>query len=198
MVWLPVFGIFNMHADVDACNCTRGLYGHRKTKRVCTESWLWEKNHLPHQGLKPTSVLCLAFQLDAPSYLKYFFPLSLSSLLRRHAGKLFTNEAGQGWLMMYLTLLSHVHSGLCQRHHWCRLLGTKMAALTHSHRRVLHTGLLYVFFNSILVDTDKTPDASSVQFPFYLFLVYFIYWHCCQKPHHFLCLRVAREIPKMQ
>ena len=30
-VWLPVFGIFSMHTDVDACNCTQGLYGHRKT-----------------------------------------------------------------------------------------------------------------------------------------------------------------------
>jgi len=43
VVWLPVFGIFNVRSDVDACDCTRGLYGHRK--RVCTGSWLWEKNH---------------------------------------------------------------------------------------------------------------------------------------------------------
>ena len=33
---LPVFGIFNMHADVDACNCTWGLYGH--CDRVSSES----------------------------------------------------------------------------------------------------------------------------------------------------------------
>ena len=63
LVWLPVFGIFNMHTDVDACDCTRGLYGHRK--RVCTESWLWEKSPLPHQGIEPGSVLHLDFQLDA-------------------------------------------------------------------------------------------------------------------------------------
>ena len=31
-----VFGIFNVRTDVDACDCTRGLYGHRK--RVRTES----------------------------------------------------------------------------------------------------------------------------------------------------------------
>ena len=36
MVWLPAFGIFNVSTDVDACDCTRGLYGHRK--RVCTGS----------------------------------------------------------------------------------------------------------------------------------------------------------------
>ena len=38
MVWLPVFGISNMHTAVDACHCTRGLYGHRK--RVCTGNTL--------------------------------------------------------------------------------------------------------------------------------------------------------------
>ena len=29
MAWLPVFGIFNVRADVDACDCTRGLYRHQ-------------------------------------------------------------------------------------------------------------------------------------------------------------------------
>ena len=36
MAWLPVFETFNVCTDVDACDCTQGLYGHRK--RVCTES----------------------------------------------------------------------------------------------------------------------------------------------------------------
>ena len=63
MVWLPMFGIFNTHTDVPACNCTQGLYGHRK--RVCTESWLWEKNPLLHRGLEPASRLRLAFQSNA-------------------------------------------------------------------------------------------------------------------------------------
>ena len=34
MVWLPVFGIFNVRTVVDANDCTRELYGHRK--RVLT------------------------------------------------------------------------------------------------------------------------------------------------------------------
>ena len=34
--WLPVFGGFNVRTNVDACDCIRGLYGHRKT--VCTGS----------------------------------------------------------------------------------------------------------------------------------------------------------------
>ena len=38
-------------------------HGHRK--RVCTGSWLWEKNPLPHLGFEPASVLRLAFQSDA-------------------------------------------------------------------------------------------------------------------------------------
>ena len=41
-VWLPVLGSFNVHTDVNACDCTRGLYGHRK--RVGTKSWLVEKS----------------------------------------------------------------------------------------------------------------------------------------------------------
>ena len=55
-VWLPMFGIFNVRTDVNACDCTRGLYGHRK--RVCTESELWEKNSLPHRGIEPASAAC--------------------------------------------------------------------------------------------------------------------------------------------
>ena len=35
-VWLSVFGMFNVHTDTDACDFTRGPYGHRKT--VCTAS----------------------------------------------------------------------------------------------------------------------------------------------------------------
>ena len=34
MVWLPVFRIFNMCTDVDACDCTRGRYSHRKRVRT--------------------------------------------------------------------------------------------------------------------------------------------------------------------
>ena len=40
-------------------DCTQGCSRHRKW--VCAESWLQEKNPLPHQGLEPASVLCLPF-----------------------------------------------------------------------------------------------------------------------------------------
>ena len=43
MVWLPLFGIFNVRTHVDACDCTQGLYGHRK--RVCTGNWVWDKKY---------------------------------------------------------------------------------------------------------------------------------------------------------
>ena len=68
-VWLPILGIFKVHTDDDACDCTRGLYGHRK--RVCTGSWLmWEKKPLPCQGLRPASVLseCPNTGLRHPSF----------------------------------------------------------------------------------------------------------------------------------
>ena len=40
---------------VSECDCTREVYGHRK--RVCTESWLWEKNSLPHRGIETVSAV---------------------------------------------------------------------------------------------------------------------------------------------
>ena len=54
-VWLPVLGIFNMRTDVQTCDCTGGLYRHLRT--VCTESWLREKNPLPHWGIEPVSAV---------------------------------------------------------------------------------------------------------------------------------------------
>ena len=39
-VWLSVFGIFNMRPDVDVCDCTRGLYRHRKSALEAD----WEKS----------------------------------------------------------------------------------------------------------------------------------------------------------
>ena len=33
-----------------------GVYGHHK--RVCTESWLWEKSPLPHRGIEPAFAVC--------------------------------------------------------------------------------------------------------------------------------------------
>ena len=52
MVWLPVSGIWNVRTDVDACDCTRGQYG-QVTERVCTGSWLWEKDPLTHRDSNP-------------------------------------------------------------------------------------------------------------------------------------------------
>ena len=63
VVWLSVFGICKVRTELDVCDCTPEMYGHRK--RVCTESRLWEKNALSHRGLEPASVLRLAFESDA-------------------------------------------------------------------------------------------------------------------------------------
>ena len=41
MAWVPVFVVFNMRINVAACDCTQGLC--RPRKRVCTESWVGEK-----------------------------------------------------------------------------------------------------------------------------------------------------------
>ena len=44
--------IFIVRTDVNACDWTRGC---TDTDRVCTASWLWEKNPLPHRGIEPAS-----------------------------------------------------------------------------------------------------------------------------------------------
>ena len=51
------YRIFNVHTDVNAFNCKWGCTA-VTCKRVCTESWLWEKDHLPHWGIEPASVAC--------------------------------------------------------------------------------------------------------------------------------------------
>ena len=42
------YEIFNVRMNINACDCTWGCTAHRK--RVCTASWLWEKNPFPHRG----------------------------------------------------------------------------------------------------------------------------------------------------
>ena len=48
---------------------TWGLCGHRK--RVCTESWLWEENPLPHQKIQPVSEVCSSDTSWMPYQLSY-------------------------------------------------------------------------------------------------------------------------------
>ena len=49
------YRIFNVHTHVNACDCTQGCMDF---VRACTQSWLWEKNPLLHQGIEPASVAC--------------------------------------------------------------------------------------------------------------------------------------------
>ena len=56
MVWKPMPEIFGLHTDVNACHCTLGMYEH--CKRVRTDSWLWEQNSLPYQGVKAAPAVC--------------------------------------------------------------------------------------------------------------------------------------------
>ena len=56
------YRIFILCTYVNACNCIRWLkwgliWGCTYTERVCTESWLWEDNPLPHWGIEPASAV---------------------------------------------------------------------------------------------------------------------------------------------
>ena len=62
------YGVFNVHTDVNACDCTRGC-----TKPV-GESALkvdWKKNPLPHQGIEPVSAVCRSDALATELHLHH-------------------------------------------------------------------------------------------------------------------------------
>ena len=62
MVWLPVFWIFRVCADLYACmKLHMGLYKHHK--RVCTENWLRKKNPLTHWGMKTCDSIMPGFSV---------------------------------------------------------------------------------------------------------------------------------------
>ena len=79
--------IFNMRTNVHACDRTQGCTD--TPKRVCTESWLWEKNPLPHRGIEPASVVCRSDALPTELH-----PHSISGFpqtVHSKICKLFTN-----------------------------------------------------------------------------------------------------------
>ena len=64
---------FNVRTDVNECDRTRGCTDTRK--RVCTESWLWEKSPSPHLGIEPAAAACRSDALPTelhPSHYSLF------------------------------------------------------------------------------------------------------------------------------
>ena len=79
--------------------------GSTDTERACTGSWRWERNPLPHWGLKPVSVLRLALQSDAlPTEL--FLPLSGTLLLSQAPISCYANDKEKKWVTSNLDLTS--------------------------------------------------------------------------------------------
>ena len=82
--WIPMFGIVNLRTHVDACDCIQGLNGCRK--RVCTESWLWEKNPLPHRHSNPR-------QYSAWPFSRTLYPLSHRAPLSENKSRSFAFDS---------------------------------------------------------------------------------------------------------
>ena len=79
--------------------------GSTDTERACTGSWHWERNLLPHWGLKPVSVLRLALQSDVlPNEL--FLPLSGTLILSQGPINCYANEKEKKWATSNLYLTS--------------------------------------------------------------------------------------------
>ena len=82
MVWLPVFGIFNMRTDVDTCKCTQGLYREKSLAAPETQTCISTApgfsgrhsticaTHIPHRvlhtGITLTPFLCLLYAVWNP------------------------------------------------------------------------------------------------------------------------------------
>ena len=74
MAWLSRYGICNVRTDVDACDCTRGLYGQRK--RVCSESCLWVKIKKNKKKIKK----CRTWDSNPRQYCAWLFNRTLYQL----------------------------------------------------------------------------------------------------------------------
>ena len=95
------FGIFLVRTSVDACNYTRGLYGHRK--RVCTGSTLRETGQTvtitsqAHGGLYYHQDLLAATQHTSPFRTHtHDTPQALSVLLCCHCFEKWSNKVTAG------------------------------------------------------------------------------------------------------
>ena len=68
------YAIFNVHTDVNACDCTRGCADTVRESALKVDSG--GKNPSPHQGMEPVNRTCPT--LYQPSYMP-----TLSSIARR-------------------------------------------------------------------------------------------------------------------
>ena len=97
------YRIFNMCTGVSACDCTQGCTD--TCKRVCTESWLWEKSPLQHLGIEPVSAACWSDAVPTElhslsildlfwffSWMKYFHYLCLWSSFHYPGAKCFITD----------------------------------------------------------------------------------------------------------
>ena len=97
VILLPVFAsVFNVRTAANACDC---MYtgGYTDTVRECAleadSEKKKEKNPLPHRGLEPASVLCLAFHWDAlPTELLPPFALFPAEHSWRHPAHMQNNQ----------------------------------------------------------------------------------------------------------
>ena len=61
------YGIFNVCADVNACDCMRGCMDTVRESALKVDSG--RKNPFPHRGIKPTLVMCRSDAVPAEPHL---------------------------------------------------------------------------------------------------------------------------------
>ena len=114
------YGIFNVRINVNACDCAQVVYGHRK--RVCTESWLWEKNPLARGGIEPVSAACRSDAVPTELYPHPPFHNSLRSwaqfykAIRSFDTHKFCTTSSPTWEQVYDCLVSRASRLANQRY----------------------------------------------------------------------------------
>ena len=99
---------FNVGTDVNAFDCTRGCTDTLR-ERICTESWLWEKNPLPHRGIEPASTACRPDALPSELHPHPFFPVLTTGqghLRTNHTVQILLDQF-QTQVQCWLTVLEH-------------------------------------------------------------------------------------------
>ena len=139
-----------------------GMCGH--IRRVCTESCLWEKNPLLHQGIEPASAACqsdaLAAELPSPVSLR---PPPLSEeyccYVQWDIKELVLASCPGFWLTVAVISL-HTHCSFC-----CLRKGSTMSFLTTKYTAI-GTSVPYIMALGE-TDSDRWIGNRNVWLPLY-------------------------------
>ena len=147
-----------------------GAYGH--CKRVCTESWLLEKNPLPHRGIEPAPAACRSNALPYSCYLWLYLKtvnvmsicsslvlLSCHKALSRIVFDLWYTKSSAKWKQLAISGkdTAVVHNSLCLPYHKPFVHLTQLVLwFTHNFATRIHS-----FVRNILTPHTQVTKSNT-------------------------------------